>query len=256
MFKGCNLDDDSLERIANSLPLKRSSIHIGNIGEGIIQACELMCLKGWSVMYGNDDKVYTNKYYKPSNKYDGCKNKDEVKGKNSNYESDVINGFWIHPLKNLIDGKSLFNGTGTISDFCADLSSLKYGGRMFYSMNGSNVVSLALNNFCSSMPFLEDGESMFACDTKLKSFKGGLEKLTNGFEMFYDCIALSVINEDLTTLTNGAAMFRNCASLTELNFDLRSMVDGSNMFNHFNESYAPSFTQSYTSFKGNLSSLI
>jgi hypothetical protein len=125
---------------------------------------------------------------------------------------------------------------------------LKYGGRMFYSMNGAEVDTLSLINFCSSMPNLEDAESMFGCDTKLKSFKGGLEKLTNGFEMFYDCTALTVFNEDLTTLKIGAAMFGNCTSLPELNFDLQNMVDGTSMF-YVNKA-------SHTSFKGNLSKLV
>lgn len=255
MFQGCNLNDDSIVRIANSLPLQwKSEIHIGNLGESInnsiIEACELMGMKGWTVKHGDDDKVYTNQRYIPSNKYDGCKNTDDMTEINSTLGTDAINGFWIHPLKDLEDGRSLFLGNRSINNFCADLSSLKYGGRMFYSINGSEVDSLI--NFCSSMPSLLDGESMFGCDNMLKSFNGGLKSLTNGFEMFYDCIALSVFNEDLTTLTNGAAMFRNCASLTELNFDLPSMVDGSNMFNVSTQNY-PS---SYTSFKGNLSSLV
>ena len=249
MFYACSLGVDSIVRIANSLPLQwKSEIHIGNLGESInpriVEACELMGMKGWTVKYGKDD-VY-NQQYITSNKYDGCKTTDEVTNVNPNLESDVQNGFWIHPFKDLTDGGSLFYANRSINNFCADLSSLKYGGRMFYSMNGSEVESLI--NFCSSMPNLIDGESMFGCDTMLKSFKGGLKYLTNGFEMFYDCTALSVFNEKLTSLTNGAAMFRNCTSLSELNFNLQNMVDGSNMFN-VNRA-------SHTSFKGKLTSLI
>jgi hypothetical protein len=76
MFKGCKLNVDSIERIANSLPFQfDSEIHIGNLGESIsssvTEACNLMSLKGWTVKHGVD-KVYTNKYYIPSNKYDDC----------------------------------------------------------------------------------------------------------------------------------------------------------------------------------------
>jgi hypothetical protein len=63
-----------------------------------------MSLKGWIVRYGIDDKDYTNQLYIPSNKYDSCYYTDEVAKVDSNYKSDAINGFWINPLKNLIDG--------------------------------------------------------------------------------------------------------------------------------------------------------
>jgi hypothetical protein len=142
MFYACSLAVDSIVRIANSLPLQwKSEIHIGNLGESInpriVEACELMGMKGWTVKYGKDD-VY-NQQYITSNKYDGCKTTDEVTKVNPNLESDVQNGFWIHPFKDLEDGKSLFYANRSINNFCADLSSLKYGGRMFYSMNGSEV---------------------------------------------------------------------------------------------------------------------
>jgi hypothetical protein len=78
MFKGCQLSVDSIVRIANSLPVQFNSpeIHIGNLGESIssriTESCELMGMKGWTVKHGTADKVYTNKRYIPSEKYNLC----------------------------------------------------------------------------------------------------------------------------------------------------------------------------------------
>ena len=96
---------------------------------------------------------------------------------------DLLLNSPITSLKSITNGRSMFRGCDSLTEFKADLSSLTNGSSMF--------------SYCDS----------------LTEFEADLSSLTNGSSMFRGCDSLTEFEADLSSLTNGTCMFKNCDSL-------------------------------------------
>ena len=117
----------------------------------------------------------------------------------------------------------MFSGCSSLSQFDANISSIKSGYYMFARCAN-------LTSFTSDLTSLTNGQSMFARCANLTSFTSDLTSLTNGQSMFYGCSNLTSFTSDLYSLTNGYNMFARCANLTNFNSVLSYLTDGDMMF--------------------------
>ena len=235
---------DTKALIANSSKTSTLPYDYVNITLPSITKEEMTFTRGERCKYAS--VTYSNGETEEMFKYKGCKTSDDVNSVDSNYHRDVVSGVWVEPLKDLENGRYMFNYNSYFSEFTSDLSSLTNGEGMFSWCSNlttftSNMSSLtyavgmfggcpSLTTFNADMSSLTDGGSMFGGCYNLTSFTSNMSSLTDGSYMFGGCYNLTSFDADLSSLTNGQGMFNYCYELTAFSSNLSSLTNGQSMF--------------------------
>jgi hypothetical protein len=193
------------------------NIHLDSIKEGDITFNRGERSKYFNITFGSGaaEEIF---------KYKGCKNVDDVKTIEPNYQTvDIIDGVWSAQLPDLEAGFEMFRLADGLITFNAELPKLADGNAMFRDCYN-------MTTFTSNLDLLVDGYSMFEGCCLMSSFNANLGSLEDGSSMFKDCSELYTFNSTLSSLENGYGMFHSCNNLSSFNSPLGSLTNGDSMF--------------------------
>lgn len=112
-----------------------------------------------------------------------------------------------------------------LADWDIDLPELK---SMYYTFDKCT----RLRSFRGNMNKLTEGDGMFGGCYGLTSFVGDMPLLTSGQYLFYSCFALSSFDGNLRSLEDSCQMFENCSALRDFNSNFESLTKASVMFTY------------------------
>lgn len=158
-----------------------------------------------------------------TNKFNNCRNVDEIKKIDSQYITNFGNVEWVEPLDLLENGTKFMYDNNSLYFFRLNsLPSIKIGKEAFLSCD-------RLEEFNTLLPLLSDGTNMFRDCSALKEFESDLSSLKIGFEMFRNA-GITTWNIPMNNLDNGSHMFCNAKKLESFDCDLSLATDITRMF--------------------------
>lgn len=158
-----------------------------------------------------------------TNKFNNCRNVNEIKNVDSKYITNFGNVEWVEPLDLLEDGtRFMYNNDSLYFFRINSLPSMVIGTEAFRTCD-------RLEEFDTLLSSLTDGTNMFRDCPKLKDFESDLSSLEIGLEMFRGS-AISTWKIPMNKLKDGTRMFYEAKKLETFDCNLPLATDITRMF--------------------------